>query len=99
MQRIGIAASKMAQGNLLKYNLFVVVISCLFSMLIFLVCGFTVLAALFLISLALRVFILSDSSGNWIHVVKMSMAALGAVIGALNILAILKNIKISKNRL
>ena len=92
MERIGIAASKMAQGDLLKYNLFVIGISCLFFILLLLVCGFSVLVSMFVVSLFVRGF-------HWMHVVKMSMAVLGSVIGLLNLFAIIKNMKISKNKI
>lgn len=85
MHRIGIAASKMAQGNLLKYNLFVVGISCLFSFLLFLVSGALVLVTLFFIVPA--------------HIVKIAMAALAGLIGILGIAAVLKNVKLGKSGL
>lgn len=99
MERIGRAASKMAQGNLLKYNLFVVAISCLLSLLVFFASGFSVLAALFLISLILRPFMpgASDSS-HFFHLLKSCLIALGSVVVFLNILAIVKNIKLNKNK-
>jgi hypothetical protein len=99
MERIGIAASKMAQGNLCKYNLFVIVISCLFALFIFVICGFSVLVALFLISLVVREFVPSVSGGGWVHVAKLSLAGLAALIGVLNVVAIMKNIKLGKNKL
>ena len=99
MERIGIAASKMAQGSLLKYNFFVVGISCLFSLIIFLISGFSLLVGLLLISLILRAFVPSEFTHNWIGVVKVSMGALAVLIGALNILAIIKNIKVGKSKL
>jgi len=80
MRRIGIAASKMAKGDLLKYNLFVVGISFLFSLLLLGASGFVVLAALFLIAP--------------IHVIKTSLAALAVIIGLLALTAIIKNFKI-----
>ena len=43
MLRIGIAASKMSKGSLLSYNLYVILIACLFSLFIFLICGFSIL--------------------------------------------------------
>ncbi len=99
MERIGLAASKMAQGNLLKYNLFVVGISCLFAIFLFVISGFSVLAALFLISLILRSLLPPEFSSNWVQVVKMSLISLAVVIGILNVLAIIKNIKLGKRGL
>ena len=99
MRRIGLAASKMAQGNLFKYNLFVVAIACLFSVFLFLVSGFTVLAVLLLISVLMRAFAPADFSGSWGGLIKMSMLALAVVIGLLNTAAIVKNIKIGKKKI
>ncbi len=96
MERIGLAASKMAQGNLLKYNLFVIGISCLFAVFLFVIAGFSVLAALFVISLIMRSFLPPDFSSNCVSVVKISLISLAVVIGILNALAIIKNIKIGK---
>jgi hypothetical protein len=99
MERIGLAASRMANGSLLKYNVFVVAISCFFSILIFLVCGFSVLAVLLLLSLVMRWFMPTDVFSNWTAIVKVSIAALAVIIGMLNIFAIAKNIKFSKKKI
>ena len=96
MRRIGIAASKMAKGDLFKYHLFVTGISCLFSLLLFLISGFFVLAALLLISIIMRGF---TPPGGWMNVVKLSMTALGGIISLLGVAAIIKNIKFSKHKL
>ena len=99
MDRIGIAASKMAQGNLLAYNLLVIFISCLFSLFIFLVCGFSVLAVLFLVSLVLRVFMPSDFQTMWLYVAKICLIALAAIVGILNTVAIIRNIRLTKTKI
>ena len=99
MERIGIAASKMAQGCLLKYNIFVVGICCLFSILIFLICGFSILVALFLISIVLRWIMPTAMSSAWLSIVKLSLVGLAFVVGVLNIWSIIKNIKCSKNKI
>ncbi len=98
MERIGIAASRMAKGNLLKYNLFVVAISTLFALLLFLVSGFVVLLALLLISIAMRWF-LPQETAVWTHIAGVAVSAVAIIIGILNVLAVVKNIKIGKNRI
>jgi hypothetical protein len=98
VERIGIAASRMAQGNLLKYNLFVIGISSVFSFLLFLLAGFVVIAALFLISLVTRWFAPQDMS-TWANVGRVSLTAVAILISILDVLAIVKNIKITKNKL
>ena len=53
MLRIGIAASKMSKGSLFNYNLYVILIACLFSIFVFFICGFSILLIVFLVSLLL----------------------------------------------
>ena len=50
MKRIGIAASKIAQGNLLLYNACVILISFLFALLIFFIGASALVVALILIA-------------------------------------------------
>ena len=98
MERVGIAASKIAQGNLLKYNMFVVLIAFLCSLLLFLVCGFAILAALFLLALVCRPFLPPEFHTAWLAIVRVCLAALGIVIGVLNISAVIKNVKFTKQK-
>jgi hypothetical protein len=99
MERIGIAASRMAQGNLLIYNLCVIAISCLCSLLLFFVCAFTLLIALLLILFILRFLLPSELNAAWPAIIKNSLIALSAVVGALNIFAIVKNMKLTKPKI
>jgi len=96
MLRIGIAASKMSKGSLLTYNLFVVLISCLFSLIIFLVCGFSILVIVFLTSLVLHAVKPADFHAGWVHMFKICLAVLAVVVGVLNVVAISKNIQFTK---
>jgi hypothetical protein len=99
MLRIGVAASKMSKGGLLRYNLYVILISCLFSLFIFLICGFSILLIVFLISLILHGLKPADFHAGWIHMFKICLVVLAAVMGAFNIVAILKNIQFTKNKI
>ncbi len=96
MRRIGIAASKMAQGSLPKYNVFVIMIAFLCSLLLFFICGFSILAALFLVSLVCRPFLPPEFNAAGPAIVRMCLVALAVVIGALNVLAVIKNVKVNK---
>ncbi len=96
MRRIGIAASKMAQGSLSKYNVFVIMIAFLCSLLLFFICGFSILAALFLVSLVCRPFLPSGFNTASPAIVRMCLVALAVVIGILNVLAVIKNVKVNK---
>lgn len=93
MERIGIAASKMAQGNLWLYNFFVVVISILFSILIFLVSGVSIIIALVLIAYISSGFVKVNLDSEWFGVLKLCLTVLAVLIGLFNLGALLKNIK------
>jgi hypothetical protein len=98
MLRIGIAASKMSKGRLLSYNLYVILIACLFSLLIFLICGFSILLIVFLISLILHALKPADFHAGWVPMFKFCLTVLALVVGIFNIIAILKNIQFTKNK-
>ena len=99
MLRIGIAASKMSKGSLLSYNLYVILISCLFSSLIFLICGFSILLIVFLVSLILHAVRPTDFHAGWAPMYKFCLIVLGVVVGVFNIVAILKNIQLTKKKI
>ena len=98
MLRIGIAASKMSKGGLLSYNLYVILIACLFSMFIFLLCGFSILLIVFLVSLILHAIKPADFHEGWVHIFKICLIILAVVVGVFNIIAILKNLQFTKNK-
>lgn len=99
MQRIGRAASKMSKGSLLSYNLYVVLIACLFSLLTFFVCGFSILLIIFLTSIIAHVLKPDDIHAGWAHVFKICLVFLALVMGVFNIIAILKNVQFVKNKI
>ena len=94
MERIGIAASKIAQGNLILYNVFVILISLLFTLLIFFISGFSILAALYLIAVVTQKSIGPEINSDWKGIVRMCFVSLAVVVGVFNLLAVLKNIKV-----
>lgn len=102
MERIGIAASKIAKGNLVLYNLFVVLISLLFSLLTFLLAGTSIYITLLLIGYVNSMIYGGGAPQNfekeWTSVMLVCMIFLTIVVSLFNLLAILKNIKITKNR-
>jgi uncharacterized membrane protein len=98
MRRIGVAASKMSKGSLLSYNLYVILIACLVSLFIFLICGFSILLIIFLISLILHALKPADFHAGWMHMFKICMTVLLIVVGIFNAVAILKNIQFTKNK-
>ena len=96
MERIGIAASKMAQGNIFLYNFYVVLISFLFSLFIFVVTGSSILFALIIISYVGDEVMAHKFGNQWTSVFTVCMISLTMVIVVFNLFAISKNIKISK---
>jgi hypothetical protein len=99
MLRIGIAASKMSRGSILRYNLYVILISCLFSFFMFLICGFSILLIIFLISLIIHALKPADFHAGWVPMYKFCMIVLAVVVGVFNIAAIFKNIQFTKNKI
>jgi hypothetical protein len=99
MLRIGIAASKMSKGSLFNYNLYVILIACLFSLFIFLICGFSILLIIFLISLVLHALKPSDFHEGWVRMFKICLIILAVVVSVLNVVAILKNIQFTRNKI
>ena len=98
MERIGIAASRMAQGNLIAYNLFVVLIASLCALFIFLICGFVILAALFLIFTLFLFLMPGVFEGVWLGLVKICLVGLGLFVGLLNMWAIIRNVRLIRKK-
>jgi|CXWL01.1.fsa_nt_gi hypothetical protein len=93
MKRIGIAASKISEGNILLYNIFVLVLSTLFSLLVFFLSGFSIFLAIYLIHALLTGFTTFDFYSNWGDILKSCMIALAVMMGLFNICAISVNLK------
>ena len=99
MERIGMAASKMAKGNLFLYNFYVILICILFSLFIFIVAAMTVALALILIAAVVNEMNgqgLASLDFNFAFIV--CLAALTIVIALFNLFAILKNLKLRKSK-
>ena len=98
MKRIGMAASKMAKDNLVLYNFYVILISFLFSLFIFIIAGSTVLFAFFLLgylAMELKVF---DFEKNKDTIFVLCMISLTVITIFFNILAIIKNIQLPHHK-
>ncbi len=96
MERIGLAASRMAKGNLLWYNIYVVLISFVFSFFIFLVTGSTVMFSLILIRYIGNEIMSVDLFKDWSNVLTICMVSLTILMGLFILVAISKNIKLHK---
>ena len=90
MERIGFAASKIAKGNIITYNFYVILIAFLISFFIFVLSGFFIVVALILMALISRGAVLFDD--KFMGILRVCLIALACVVGLLNITAILKNL-------
>lgn len=95
MKRIGIAASKISKGNVPLYNLYVVLIACLFSLFIFIAAGATIALALMLIGYVGTEIVGVEFKRDWSLIVMVCMAVLTIVVALFNIFAILANVRVS----
>ena len=96
MERIGIAASKMAKGNLVLYNSCVILISFLFSFFIFFIGGSAIAVALILIAYSSKGVMPVNFEKEWISIGLICMISLAAVVGVFCLVAISRNIKFHK---
>ena len=94
MKRIGIAASKISQGNLFLYNCIVVVLATLFALLIVFLSGFSIFLTIVLIHGLSTGFTTFDLHSSWGDIVKSCMVALAIVGGIFIVCAVGVNIKI-----
>lgn len=99
MQRIGIAASHMSKGNVWRYNVFVVLLSSLVSLFIFVVIGSTILFSLLIMSyLARELGVSNMGRQDWTGVMGVCMLVLTVVVGIWNLIAISRNIRLKRPR-
>jgi len=95
MKRIGIAASKISKGNVPLYNLYVVLISCLFSLFIFTAAGATIALALMLIGYVGTEIVGLEFKRDWSLIMTACMVVLTIVVALFNIFAIVINVRVS----
>ena len=95
MERIGIAASKMAKGNLFQYNLFVFLIALGCSLLLFIIVGATILFALIILAYMGDEIVHSGFRQQWRSIFSVCMVTLTVIMTVFYLLALAKNIKIS----
>jgi|SRR3989304_2011115 len=93
MERIGIAASKIAQGHLWLYNLAVVAIAFLFSVFIFIISGSAIVLSLIIIGGVVNGILPTDLWGDWRGIIRFCMVSLTVIVTIFMLFAILKNIR------
>jgi len=96
MERIGIAASRIAKGNIILYNIFVVLLTLLVSLLVLLICGTTIIIVLIVFDYVHRIIEVPELYRGGIAAWVTCMICLGTVIGLLALWTIGKNIKFRK---
>ena|SRR3989338_6771375 len=99
MERIGIAASKIAKGNLLFYNFFVTLLIFIFSLLIFLIAGSSIVIVLIVIAYATSAGTgsLPDLQQGWIPMMVTCLKVLAVITGLLALCALGINIRFRKH--
>ena len=93
MERIGRAASKIAQGNLWLYNLCVVSIAFLFSVFIFFIAGSSIVLSLIIIGYIVNGILPNDLWSDWRSIIRVCMVSLSVIVSLFTAFAILKNIR------
>jgi len=93
MKRIGIAASHIAKDDLVIYNVFVIILSFLLSLLIFCVSAFSILVGIAFTSYVTRGFMAIDAGAG---LFQFTFFGLAAVVGLINLTAVLVNIKLKR---
>ena len=98
MQRIGIAASKISQGCLIRYNVSVLLITLLCGALLFFVCGLAVLLAIGVLSLIMK-WVLPQAGMPIVTLIKLCFFALSMVIALVIVFALLSNMRFKRSKL
>ena len=88
MERIGLAASKIAKGNFLLYNFLVVGLTMIFSLFIFFIAGSSVALALIVLGYVMNGILPTEFSAEWWNIFKVCMIALTMVVGIFSLCAI-----------
>ncbi|MCK5083795.1 MAG: hypothetical protein KAR31_12880 [Candidatus Omnitrophica bacterium] len=96
MKRIGIVASRISKGNLVLYNVYVVLIAALFSLFIFIVAGSTVIFALTIIKYVGNEIMGVEFERSWQSILTVCMVSLTIVVTLFNLFAISRNLKLPR---
>ncbi len=97
MKRIGIAASRIAKGDLLFYNMMVMVITFVCSLLLFLLAGIPTMLALLVIGYIANGASPHGFGQEWWGVISLCMIALTFVVTGFAIVALAANMKFRKS--
>jgi len=93
MKRIGIVSSRISKGNRALYNFYVVLISILFSVFVFVIAGSIVVFALAIIKYIGVEIMGMEFEKSWTSILSVCMVSLTVVVTLFNLFAILINFK------
>jgi len=93
MDRIGIAASKIAKGNIIVYNITVIALIFAFALFVFLIAGAAIMLGLIIVGYIISGVLFYDFSKDWIGVVSICMGSLTVVVGFFAVMALIRNLK------
>lgn len=96
MKRIGMAASRISKGDVRLYNIYVILISLLFSILLFFIAALAVVLAIGIIMLFGPETMTQELRDNWQTVIRMCTQALLIVVVMFNLAGIIINMKFVK---
>ncbi len=96
MERIGIAANRMAKGNLLLYNGYVVLIAFMFSLFIFILSAAMVFFTVIILAYLGRELKVFEFERNWSSIFSTCIVSLSIIMSFFSLIAIAKNLKLHK---
>ncbi|MCA9395308.1 MAG: hypothetical protein KC900_13995 [Candidatus Omnitrophica bacterium] len=94
MKRIGMAASRISKGDVRLYNIYVVLISVTFSILLFFIAGMAVILAIGIIMVFGPETMTQELRNNWQTVTRMCVQALLVAVLVFNVVGMIINMKI-----
>lgn len=94
MDRIGIAASKVAKGNIILYHIYVFFFIFLFAFFIFIAAGAAIITALMIVGYIINGLLPHSFFEEWKQVVMICLSSLTAVVSFFSIVAFIKNFRI-----
>lgn len=95
MDRIGIAASKIAKGNIVLYNIYICILTFLFAFFIFVVAGAAIMMALIIVGYIVNGLLPQDLLKDWNKIISVCMVSLTVVVGFFAAVALIRNFKIT----
>ena len=94
MDRIGIAASKIARGNIIIYNAAVFIIIFMLALLIVVIAGSAIMAALLIVGYVINGLLPHSFLREWNLVMISCLSSLTAVVGFFAVIALIRNFKV-----